>query len=168
MRLKNLLTLSIAAAMMTVSSVGCGSSSESGYDSPEEAIEGFWEDFLDGDTEGVMNAAAPEEFWDSLVKESGLNKEKLFYNLFENDIDDEKEEFDEIKIESKEEASDDEYRNFNRCMHEAGVKENAEDIYEVRTNNYGTLCFYYQIDGDWYYAPVDLFEYAASFLLTED
>lgn len=127
---------------------------------------------MDGDKEGIMKGAAPEEFWDSLVKESGLNKEKLFYNCYGNDIDylsdDEKEEFDEIKIESKEEASDDEYRNFNRCMHEAGVKENAEDIYEVRTNNYGTLCFYYQIDGDWYYAPVDLFEYAASFLLTED
>lgn len=165
MKIKKTLALISTAALTTVFAVGCGSSS--GYSSSGDAIKGFTECLWEGDIEGVMNAAAPEKFWDYLVKDTGLNKEKLFYKLLKNEAEAYKNDptiykkdaieyqgisdVDDIKIEHKNEESDYVYHKINSCMHEAGIEENAEDIYYVDTNLYEG--YYYQIDGDWYFGP---------------
>jgi cellulase (glycosyl hydrolase family 5) len=162
------ITTVCAAAALSLSMVSCGESSEkenskSSSNSPEKAVQNFVQGMADADLNDVCTAMAPNELWDYVCKDTGLSKEKVFSRLLGGDTLEDISKYlnkeyletikvSDIKIESKNDESDDAYNAFGRALSNAGIDENIDHLYYVEAEPIVDLeGLAYEIDGKWYF-----------------
>lgn len=150
--MKKLITL-LTSITMAASFTACESESRTAkkkksntVSTKEEAVKNYYESFSSGNIDKIFCSAAPKEYLDYCVKETGLPEDRLFYrlgrigtdNYFDECVSYHKEVLsglDGLKIYDSwlDEQRDSVYFGFNESMHNAGIKSNIEKLYYIDT-----------------------------------